>query len=198
MCGINHLSVYGEPVGMHVHRAHEHRQLYAAAVEIFPLESLFQSHHLTVGRGYDRIFRVAGEMPAWRTEKVDHQQIKHNRRPRQQRDKPWQTAQKNPSRDIDYQQSQQKDYQYVGTFAVNFDSHCSIEIPMKPRACGKKAGKLLKKVGVYQLMLRCSHSVALKYKVSVFFLKPRHFRCQTGIFYRYGFNIRHNPPTGSL
>lgn len=130
--------------------------------------------------------------------KIDHQQIKHNRRPRQQRDKPWQTAQKNPSRDIDYQQSQQKDYQYVGTFAVNFDSHCSIEIPMKPRACGKKAGKLLKKVGVYQLMLRCSHSVALKYKVSVFFLKPRHFRCQTGIFYRYGFNIRHNPPTGSL
>lgn len=44
-----------EPVGMHVEKGHEYRQLYGLAVQILLLEGFLEGNYGTVGRCHDGI-----------------------------------------------------------------------------------------------------------------------------------------------
>ena len=87
--GIDNLAVDGKPVGMHIHRTHEHTELDATAFQIFRLIGLFESDNLSVGRSHDGVDRITRKIAARRAVEVHHKQVEHHRNTGQDRRNPY-------------------------------------------------------------------------------------------------------------
>ena len=108
---------------MHVCGAHEYRQLYAAAFQVFRLIHLFKGYHAPVCRGYHRVAGVTLELSAGGTVEVHQKQIEDRGCETDYDRYPYEVAEKQPQRYVDEQQCRHEQYQYVCTFAMYLDSH---------------------------------------------------------------------------
>ena len=108
---------------MNICGRHEHRQLNAPAFEIFRLVNFLEGHHAAVGRGHDHIFAVTREIAVRRTVEIDNQQIEHRRGHCYQNRNPHPVDKPYPQGYVDKQQCRHQQYQYVGAFAMNLNSH---------------------------------------------------------------------------
>ena len=116
------LAVDGEPVGMHVENAHEHRQLEAAALQHLGLVNLLEGDYLAVGRRHNGAVGIAGIDAAGRAEKVNDEHIQHAK-DRGAHDGPDERPHPQPQGHVDGKYHQQQYHQNVCAFVMNLYSH---------------------------------------------------------------------------
>jgi hypothetical protein len=78
MTRVDYFAINREPVSVNIENAHEHRQLYAVAFEIFRFVDLLEGHHRAIGTCDNGVGLVAVEKAFRRPEKIDYQKVENS------------------------------------------------------------------------------------------------------------------------
>ena len=117
MLDIYHLAGRRKPVGMHIERRHEDRELECLRVKPFRLIDSLQSYHAPVDAAHHKIAAVAVKFAVWTSEEIEYKAIHHHADAREYcRDHPWRKEE--PHRHIQRREHYEKHDQYIGAFVV--------------------------------------------------------------------------------